>query len=101
MKAVYGAVPPDGKDYPLCMGDLWLFHTGVPEFDKVKRPASDGECPTKAVAGRLYTNNNGLPPPQAIWSYHPPPFQPFEDNAWVEVIHKTYVSDEHIGCALP
>ena len=101
MKAVYGSVPPDGKaNYPMCMGDFWIFHTGVSGFDKLKKPASDGKCPTKKVAGRVYTHNNDLRYPNTIWSYHPPPFQPFPDNAWVEVIHQK-VENEHIGGALP
>ena len=99
MKAVYGAVPSNG--YPMCMGDFWMFHTGVPGFDKLKKPASDGQCPQKKVAGRVYTTNNNIPPPRTIWSYHPPPFQPFHDNAWVEVIHHKVTSDEHIGGVLP
>ena len=109
MKAVYGSVPPDGKaNYPMCMGDFWMFHTGVPGFDKLKKPASDGNCPKKAVAGRLYDGSakggHMIREPRTIWSYHPPPFQPFPDNAWVEVIHygcDAGCCDEHVGGALP
>ena len=97
MKAVYGAVPSDG--YPMCMGDFWMFHTGHPTFAKVKKPASDGSCPSKDEDGRFYTKNNAISPPQVAWSWHRPPYKAFADNTWVEVIHRKVTSDEHEGGA--
>jgi hypothetical protein len=97
MKAVYGAIPPDGAAYPMCMGDFWMFHTAEPTFAKVKKPKSDGKCPAHKVEGRLYDANNAISPPHVAWSFHPAPFHAFADNTWVEVIHKAYRSDEHYG----
>ena len=85
LKAVYGAVPPDGGDYPMCMGDFWMFHAAEPTFKKVKTPASDGTCPSKNEDGRFYSKCVSIPPPNVVWSWHKPPYKAFADNTWVEV----------------
>tara|TARA_B100000780_G_scaffold176004_1_gene123308 strand:- start:39 stop:635 length:597 start_codon:yes stop_codon:yes gene_type:complete len=51
------------------------------------------------VAGQRYEVHSTLSPPNTTWSWHPAPdgFAPLEADAWVEVLHKGGIEDEHVG----
>jgi hypothetical protein len=99
-QAVYGQVPSDPSFYPLCLGDLWMFHTNTMQDSGVTGvPPLHGPCPgnNAKIPGRYYGHMSGLQPPNVAWSWHPLPHVAFPSNTWVEVIHRKFVKDEHSG----
>lgn len=101
VSSVYRALPQEGSDaYPLCIGELWyLYERGLaPMVDELPETS---DCPRAggSVPGQRYQNHSTLAPPGVTWSWHPAPdgFEPLRANAWVEVMHKGGIGDEHVG----
>ena len=99
---IYGAAPPDGADYPFCIGNLWVLYSDTIAKLGIKTPKSVGTCPTNGgkTEGQVYNVNNNFSPQNMIWIWHPYPRVAFKDKTWVEVIHmgsKGGLSDEHVG----
>ena len=98
VRSVYGVLPQEG--YPLCIGELWyLYERGLaPVIDELPETS---DCPRDggSVTGQRYQNHSTLTPPGVTWSWHPAPdgFEPLRANAWVEVLHKGGINDEHVG----
>ena len=106
-QAVYGGVPTSPSEYPLCIGDAWMFYDDIIESQNITDiPQSVVVCPTNASAdGQRYWTNNNLPPRDVSWSWHgipnatrrPSSRPTFANNTWVEVIHERYPADEKTG----
>lgn len=105
LHAVYGGVP---DEYPLCMGDLWMFYEEeLAAHDVSEMPPSVGRCPGDAgrTLGQYYERHSYLAPQNVTWSWHPPPmhggradrYPPFAAGSWVEVMHVGGIDDEHVG----
>lgn len=90
---VYGEVPNNDEDYPLCIGDLRMFYRRVLDSLSPRPivPASVGQCPTDCGMMQMqrYDRNNMFSPPDVFWSWHPPPFHAIPNETWVEVIHRS------------
>lgn len=93
-ESVYGSVPPSGS-YPICIFDFGFLYkdkyeaAGLGDATSSKCPSNEGDYFSGGI--RFFTIK------QAMWIYHPGPYNALQSNTWVEGTHATKRDPDLLG----